>query len=300
MITKMMIKTLTTIANGIDKTDEIAKAMNLSRTWVSDTITKLEKQKFIIRRRKGNRVYLELAETSFAQEFKHLVKTKPHIRFEGFLYGLNFRILSYCLFGYKTSKNMAHQLGLNEKTIWNRLPTLANRGLLDGIRRDRYITNKKAWPVLYGFLEKYRLFSLIPGRILWKFENKILFEVTRKEDIQGVLTGFSKYLELGVPIHSNIFCCFLPQKKLSKEEIFVHSILEIEYTREILLALTFYLKHKLKKEKLIDLAMTYDCTEKLKDLDRLLKQEKTEILPFIKEKEIMEFLKTYGIKWKKG
>ncbi len=299
MITKMMIKTLTLIANGIDKTNEIAKAMNLSRTWVSDIITKLEEQKFITRRRKGNRTYLELAETSFAQGFKHLIKTKPYIKFESFLYGLNFRILSYCLFSHKTSKNIAHQLSLKEKTIWNRLPTLANRGLLDGVRRDRYVTNKKAWPALYEFLEKYRMFSLLPGRILWGFENKMLFEVTRKEDIQGALTGFSKYPELGIPIRSNIFCCYLPQKKLSKEEFFIHSILETENSREILLVLTFYLKHRLNKEKLIDLAMSYDCTEKLEDLDKLLKQENTKVLPFIKEKEIREFLKTYDIKWKK-
>lgn len=298
MISKSMIKVLCLIINGFNKIEDISKELGLSRNWVSDIITKLEKTRFVNKKRKGNRTYLELSETSFSQEFKNLIKTMPHVKFKNFLYGLNLRILTYCIFTNKSSENIAQQLSLDKKTIWNRLPVLMSRGLLDGETRKSYIVNKRAWLGLYKFLENYRMFSLLPGKVLWKFEDKVVFEVTKKEDISGSLTGLSRYGEFGVPIVLNVSCCYLPKRKLSKEEIFIHSILEIDHARIILMALTFYLKNKLNKKKLAELAMTYDCKDKLEDLYRLLKQEKTEVLSFIKEKEMEEFFEQYDVKWK--
>lgn len=298
-ITKKMIKVLTLIVQGHDTRKKIAEKLGLSETWISDNLSKLEKLRFITKKRKYRMVYLELAENSFAQEFKSLVESKPSINFEDFLYGLNFRILSYCLFDWKTSQSIANQLGLNKKTIWNRLTVLRARGLLTK-KRKFYLTNKKAWPLLYSFLEKYRMFYTGKGRILWKFEDELVFCVTNEGDNKGSLTGFSQYTRLKVPLYLNVFCCYLPKKRLSKEKIFVHSLLEVSDSRELMLALVFYLKHKLSKKRLEDLALKYDCSEKLEDLKRILRQEKTKVFSFIKEKELTEFFKQYGVKWKRN
>src|SRR3989344_7765487 len=192
LISKRMIKVLSSIASGLNTREKIAKNLGLSKTWISDNAAKLEEFKFIYKKRKGNAVYLELADTSFAQEFKNMLENSPYIKFEDFLYGLNFKILSFCLFDWKTSKIIADQLDLNKKTIWNRLSVLTSRGLL---RRNKelYMTNKKAWPSLYSFLEKYRMYYKGKGKVLWKFENEQIFSVTKKEDIDGILTGFSQY-----------------------------------------------------------------------------------------------------------
>lgn len=291
-----MVKVLSLIAKGADNREEIANKLDLSKTWISDNLTKLEKLRFVTKERKGKSVYLSLAETSFAQEFKNLVESRPSIKFEDFLYGLNFRILSYCLFSFKTVESIAKQLKLSKKTIYNRLPNIS-RGLITWDKKV-YLTNKKTWPILYSFLEKFRMFSLKPGNVLWKFEDEIIFTVIQEKDVDGVLTGFSKYSELGVGIWGLNFCCYLPKKKLSKEEIFIHSILEISDARQIMLTLTFYLKHRLNEKKLEELAMEYDCLERFKDLKRILKQEKTKVLSFIKEKELKEFFRKYDVKWK--
>lgn len=296
-ITKGAIKVLSLVARGADNREKISKELKLSKTWVSDNLTKLEKLKFIIRKRKGNKVLIKLTETSFAQEFRDLIRSKPYVKFEDFLYGLNFRILSYCLFGGKNSQGIANQLGLSKKTIWNRLIILTSRGLL--AKKGRfYLTNQKAWPNLYSFLEKMRMFYLGPGRILWKFEEEILFQATEKEEIRGVLTGFSQYPKLGVGMRVIKMGCYSPKKRLSEEEIFVHSLLEISDARELMLGLVFYLKHGLNKKKLEKLAMKYECLEKLNDLKKILKQEKTQVFPLIREKELDEFFRRHKIKWK--
>ena len=105
------------------------------------------------------------------------------------------------------------------------------------------MTNKKAWPSLYSFLEKYRMYYKGKGKVLWKFENEQIFSVTKKEDIDGILTGFSQYHKFKIPIFIVKYCCYLPNRKITKEETFVHSILEISDSREAMLALVFYLKN---------------------------------------------------------
>lgn len=296
MITKGMIKVLRLIAQEADNREKISRELGLSKTWISDNLSKLEKLRFIIKKRKGKALYLELAETSFAQEFKNVIENSPHIRFEDFLYGLNFKILSYCLFGWKTSQSIANQLKLSKKTIWNRLIILTSRGLLIK-KRKFYLTNKKAWSLVYNFLEKYRMFYLGAGKILWRFEDELVFCVTKEKDVNGSLTGFTQYPKLGVAMRGVKICCYLPKKKLTKEEIFIHSFLEVSDSRELMLVLVFYLKHKLNKRKLEDLAMKYDCLEKFKDIMRILNHEKPKIFSLIKERELKEFFEIYRVKW---
>jgi len=297
LISKRMIKVLSSITSGLNTREKIAKNLGLSKTWISEIVTKLEKSKFIYKKRKGNAVYLELADISFAQDFKNMIENSPNIKFEDFLYGLNFRILSFCLFDWKTSKIIAAQLNLNKKTIWNRLSVLTSRGLLKK-NKEFYMTNEKAWPVLYSFLEKYRMFYNGKGNILWKFKNEEVFCVTKKEEIEGRLTGFSQYSKFKVPISTAKYCCYLPEKRITKEEIFIHSILQITDSREVMLSLVFYLKNNLNKNSLYRLSLKYDCRIKLEDLNKILKQKKTEIFPLIKEKELREFFEQYGVKWK--
>lgn len=296
-VTKGMIKVLLSITLGSNTREKIAENLGLSKTWVSDNVTKLERSKFVYKKRKGNTVYLELADTGFAREFKNMFESNPYIKFEDFLFGLNFRILSFCLFDWKTSKTIAAQLNLNKKTIWNRLSALTSRGLL---KRNKvlYMTNEKAWPALYSFLGKYRMFYQGNGKVLWKFENEQVFSVTKKTDVEGSLTGFSQYHKFKIPIFVVKYCFYLPKKRLSKDEIFIHSIIEISDSREVMLALTFYLKNNLNKESLYNLSIKYDCLRKLEDLYKILKQEKTVMFSLIKVRELEEFFKQYGVKWR--
>lgn len=300
MLSKSQIKVLISLIKGNDRLKTLSQDSKISISWVSDLLGQLDKLGFIKKERKGNLVKYYPNESSPIQKLIKFINTNPIFDFELFLGGLNLRILMFCVFSPKTTKIIAKNLGTSVKAIQNRVIILQKRGLLVREKNRLVRFNEKMYPILEEFLKELKMFSDKRINILWKFENRILFETRRKEEVEGNLTGFSQYSRLKVPLYLNVFCCYLPKKRLSKEEIFVHSILEIDHTRLVLLALTFYLKHKLNKEKLEGLAREYDCFEKLEDLKRILRQEKTKIFSFIKEKELKEFFKQYGVKWKRN
>jgi hypothetical protein len=65
-------------------------------------------------------------------------------------------------------------------------------------------------------------------------------------------------------------CCYLPEKKLTKEEIFIHSLLQVDDPRLLHLVLTFYVKHKMNTRRVKKLALYYDCYSMYEELKTLL------------------------------
>lgn len=297
-IGKSLIKTVVAIAKGNYDLVSISKHTKLVKSWIPNLITQLINLGLCKKIRKGFSVKYYMSDSSLAQKFIKFINMEPQFDFEQYLSGLNLRILMFCTFSPKTSKIIAKNLNTSVKAIQNRISLMQRIGLLTRDNHNLIIVNEKMYSSLIEFLKEFRMFCIKNANILWKFEDKVLFEVRDEKYLEGVLTGFCLYPHLKIPLYLNVFACYLPKKKLSKEEIFIHSILQIDHTRLVLLALTFYLKHRLNKKKLQDLAIEYDCIERLKDLDRLLKQEKTTELSFIKEKEIKEFLKEYDVEWK--
>jgi len=126
----------------------------------------------------------------------------------------------------------------------------------------------------------------------------MVFEVREKEEIKGSLTGFSAYENYSVHIRNVKYCCYLPQCKLTKLEIFLHSLLQIEDdTRMLDLAVVFFRKNKLKEKDLSNNAPKYDLKEKVKDFILILKSEEEEIrtntLPQTSKKGIREMMELY-------
>lgn len=300
MLSKPQITILISLIAGNDSLKTISQQTDRSRSWVSTVLSTLTKRGFCTKERTGNVVRYYPGAAAPIQKLIKAINATPGFDFETFLSGLNLRILLFCAFAPKTSKLIARNLGTSVKAIQNRITVLQSRGLLTREKNHQLISfNKKMYPWIGWFLQELRLYSDKPVTILWKFEERMLFETRKKEEIAGVLTGFSRYSELNVPLYLNVFCCYWPKKRLGKEEIFIHSLWEIDHAREIMLALTFYLKHRLNEKKLEELAREYDCGERLEDLRRILRQEKTSILSFIKEEELKEFFNDYGLQWNK-
>lgn len=305
-INKPIMRILKILSKRECSIKDLSRQMDLSLKETYQIIKKLEKLNFIKRIKKEKITCIDLADVSFAQKFKELIHTMTHVNFEDFLYGLNFRILSYCLFDWKKAEHIAEQLNTSTKAIQNRISILENRGLLS--RHKTYVKlSEESWPKLYSFLKEYRMFSTIKGTILWKFENEILYESDIKG--KGSLTGFANYGKFGIEIMEPPFCYYLPEKKLSKEEIFIHSILEIENPRDVALAFTFFVKQNLFKKntfkQLKRLSLKYECYYKLFDIFYMWKLIETEYfyknryIPKVTRREIMEVLKLYNVKEKR-
>ena len=295
---KTEFKVFLAVIKGNNSLASISKNTKISIPRVSQIINNLVESNFCRKEIKNRFVYCYISKTGFVQELIKFINETPLFKFEEVLTGLNLRILSLCVFSPKSSKVLAKMLKTSQKAVRNRLYTLKNVTALTS-EKGFYSIDRRNHLHLERFLEQYRLFYPHPVNILWKFEDEIIYEAENKKEVRGVLTGLSRYEDLRIPLYFTRFCCYFPKKKLSKEEIFIHSILEIDAIRVEELVLAFYLKHKMNMKRLRELAEKYDCSEKLRDLNRVLRMEKPKELHSISEKELKEFFQQYKIKWKK-
>lgn len=296
VLRKSDVKILTEICKGAEDRMAIASNMNTSPNYTTPIVKRLQKMRLVDIVRQGKRISIKISNTPHALSFKNMLIEEPGTNYSSFLYGLNFRILCYCLFSRKSFSDIASQLNVSEKTIMNQALRLRNRQLLSKENRS-LIFNKQSWPMLYKFLSDFRNYSE-QGNVLWKFEEEILVEVSGT--IEASPTGFAAYGSFGIPVNVIKYLYYLPKKKLSKEEILVHSLLQIRAdTRLLELAVAFYHKNHLSKDKLYRLAVKYDCLDKMNDFLKVLDLQKGELrtdnLPLVSAKGIQEMLKIYKV-----
>lgn len=103
---------------------------------------------------------------------------------------------------------------------------------------NRYVMNRNIWPRLYEFLIELDKFERnidkrVPANaiIYYKNEKEIVFSTNEK--IDAAVTGFSAYYRYGIKILSPTADYYLPKKKVSKKEIFMHSLYIAEKDRNI-------------------------------------------------------------------
>jgi len=298
-LTKSEVKAITSIFRGASTREKIAKDLKVSVNRLSPLLKCLKSKDFIAIEKRNRKLIIQPAKTQHAILFKKMLILEPGTSYDGFLYGLNFRLLSYCLHSWKPISDIAEQLGISKKTVLNRSKCLRNRLLL--IKEKKMLMfNSKSWPLLFEFLTVYRNYTKDLNNVLWKFENEVVFEAA-EENARGTITGFSAYSLFNIPVNVIKYAYYSPQRKLSKEEVFIHSLLQIRNeTRLLELAVAFYYKNKLKKQKLIKFSYKYNCTEKLKDFFMVLQTKEGKIetasLPLTSAQGIKEMLARYKVK----
>ena len=297
-LSKPEIRVLIEIYSGKETLSEIAKVLHVGFKQVSKVVISLEKKLLCKKIRQGKHVRIEMSDSYPASAFRTLIIQNKPLKLDSFLYGIRFRILSSCLYESKTSKEIADMLKVSRKSVQNILYSFINRQVLKREKRE-IIFQRNAWPYLYDFLDAHRKVSL-NGGVLWKYENEMVFEVREEKEVKGTLTGFSAYGNYGMPIRNIKQCCYLPLKKLSKAEVFLHSLLQIgDDTRLLDLTIAFYNKNKLKKMELTAIAPKYDLKVKVKDFMQVIKSKdekiKTNTLPFTSRRGIRDMLKLYEV-----
>ena len=293
---KSDIRVLVEITRGSANRIDLSKKLKVSPNYLSPILRRLARLEFIYLEKKGKKLSINLSDTQFALSFKSILIQDPGTDYAGFLYGLNHKILSYCLFSSKTYSDIALQLHISKKTVMNQSLRLRNRQLLVK-ENDSLVFNKQSWPALYKFLSDFRNFSGI-GNILWKFEDEIFFE--SQSFMDATITGFSAYSSFGIPVNVIRQSYYLPKRKLSKEEIFIHSLLQIRDTRLLELAVAFYYNNNPSGSVLSKQSAKYDCSDKLNDFYKVLQlkegQIKMSTLPLASAKGIKEMLEIYKVR----
>lgn len=299
-LSRPMIETFAEIARGNSTIESLAKAQNKSVNWISEVIQELKKEGFVIKnssfKSKGSRIAVEISNTNHATKLKELIFKYPTIKFEDILSDSKLLFLACLSEDWIDMKALTTLSQISKYMIDRYRPMMKNRGII--LQKKRlYKINESAWPLLKEFLIAYKNYSSIKGVVKWKYQNEIIFEVDRDSLVSGSITGFAKY---NLKINFISFLCRVPDKKLSKEEIFVHSLFEVNDSRTLNLALTFYLKNKLNYKRVLPIAMKYGKYTMFENIMRILKSKekriKLEKLPEFERTDFRRIASMYGVK----
>jgi len=302
-LSKQMIEIFPKIAAGNNTIEGLAKSQNKSVNWITEVVQELENEGFVIKRRsykiKGSRILIELASTNHALKLKELIFQYQTIEFKEILSNSKVLFLAALSEDWTNMKIATELSNISKYAVERYRPMMKNRGIITE-RNNLYKINEKAWPVLRDFLIAYKNYSTILGQVKWKYNEESLFQVNSEKLIQDNTTGFYEYKNYGVSIGVISALCIQPKKNLSKEEIFVHSLFEVDDPRTLHLALTFYLKNNLSYEKVIPIAMKYGKYSMFENFVKLLKTKEEKVkfdyLPTYDRKDFMRIANMYGVK----
>jgi len=299
-LSRSMIEIFARIARGNNTIESLAKAQNKSVNWTGEIIQELEKEGFVIKNKsfklKGSRIAVEISNTDHATKLKELIFKYSAMKFEDILSDSKLLFLASLSEDWIDMKTLTNLSQISKYMIDRYRPMMKNRGII--IQKKRlYKINENAWPSLREFLIAYKNYSPINGVVKWKYQNEIIFEVDRDNLVSGSITGFARY---NIKINFISVLCRVPDKKLTKEEIFVHSLFEVNDSRTLHLALTFYLKNKLNYKKVLPIAMKYGEYTMFENMMILLKSKedkiKLESLPKFERTDFKRIARMYGVK----
>ncbi len=150
-----------------------------------------------------------------------------------------------------TLEEIIDETGFKRATIFKKLKQAKMRSIVKK-NAATYEINKKLWSSLKDFLEKLKEYESVTDDripvgavIYYKKGNEIVF--SSKEELDATLTAFSAYERYGIRLLTVTNYYYLPKRKLTKEEILMHSIYVAEKDmdiRNLIFIALFYAKFK--------------------------------------------------------
>ncbi len=275
---------------------QLAQALHRSPSWTSEIVTPLEREGFVLKEKKGITVQVTLAQTPPAIALQRLLVKKQPVPFEKYMIGKSLLVLCSLIHEPKSVQELSWICHLSQQMVRHYLRRLLRYFVL-GKDKKRYVLPRQGFPELWDFLNAYRNFSNVPGSVVWKLGDEVLFETRQEVDAQ--LTGFTAFSEPGVRMHTVKGMYYLPKRKLSVAEMGIHALATLDDPRLLALVVVFFLKKKLTYKKMELLAAKYDCRERLRDLYKVMRSANrrtvTKHLPAITRRELDETLKMYGV-----
>jgi hypothetical protein len=183
----------------------------------------------------------------------------------------------------KSINEIIKETNLKKSTVYKKIRIGRNISAIVMDKNHKYAINEKIWPNLKNYLEENKRFEeTIDNRIpvnsiiYCKNEDELLF--SNNFELKATFTAFSVYEKYGIKILLPTNFYFLPNKKLSKEEILLHSIYivnkEKDYRYLTYLAL-FYIKFRDDFSKIKNPV--------LKKIDNIIKGDKIKGYPTLEE-----------------
>ncbi len=302
-LTKSMLAAYKEIIHGANTIDKLAAKLHKSPNRLSEIISELVKEEFIIRKQEyhqqGSRLVIKISGTNYSLRLRELMIEYQSIKFEDLLAESKLLFLAAIGEDWISMGEALRLCQVSRHTVNKYIRSFLNRGIVQK-QHGLYTLNVKMWPLLKQFIIDYKNYGLVDGHIKWRFQKEMIFEVDREDNLRGELSGLARYQNYGVYVGVISALCYLPKKKLSKEEIFLHSLFEVDDPRTLHLAATFYLKNKLKYQRVLPIAMKYGKYTLFQSFMKIFESEqnflKLDLLPPFDRKDFKHIAQMYGVK----
>ncbi len=238
------------VAEGNRIVKEVAKALNKSKFQIYRSGQKLIEKNFLSL---SNGVYEPIKNTpstlliQLLGEFPSIIEPMSDSGVD----------ILMCLFEAKTIQEIISESGIKRTQVFNKIKQARAISLVKNVD-DHYKLNERLWSKAIEFLKELKKYNetndrRVPGNSTIYFKNNKEIVFSSKEKIDAIFTAFSSYKDYGIKIFPSKNYYYLPIKKLSIKEVFMHSLYITEKGMEIhdliLLAL-FYAKHKKELAKI--------------------------------------------------
>jgi len=243
-LSKSELGVLEQIANGNKEVSEIAQALKRSNKQIYVIAKKLSDNELI----KLSDGRLEPKRAPYVALLLQLLSKIPNL--PPVLADSGIPILISMLRPV-TLKEIMDETGFKRATIFNKLKQAKMRSIVKK-NASTYELNEKLWSNLKDFLEELKEYESttderIPASavIYYKKGNEIVF--SSKEELDATLTAFSAYEKYGIGLLTVTNYYYLPKRKLTKDDILMHSIYVAEKDtdiRNLIFIALFYAKFK--------------------------------------------------------
>ncbi len=258
---------------------DLSQALNLRPESLSRVVTDLVNKGLLEREGKE----IALARTPAAESFKRLYFSHRASPLHLLLADRRADLLSCIDGGQKSIESLEKETGIPKKTVYRYLNDFIHLGAIWRSKQGRtylYSFNFIIWPELKDFvtaLLEYKAVLLVPREALLikGYGNSVLFKSIRQQD--ATTTSFSAYWEYGIDLGLRDNYYTLPNREITIEEVFIHSLDSAEDLRQRLFCILFYLKNRNKLER-VDHPM-------MKQIKAVLKGESIKGYPSLEEVE---------------
>ena len=239
------LKIIEQIANGITDIKSISNNIKKSNKQIYKSSEKLKDHNFL---RLSNGVLIP-RKTTHVTLLLQLLREFPNLTI--ILSGSGLQIIS-SLTKPKKIADIKRETGISKTVIYDKLQQFLDISAIVRLENNKFLVNKSIWNNLYHFLEEFKKYEettdpRVPANstIYYKNDNEIVF--SNNASLPAIPTGFSAYQEYGIKLLLPTNYYYLPNKSLTKQEIFLHSlyITEKEQTiRHKTYTALFYVKYQ--------------------------------------------------------
>jgi len=246
-LTKKLIKVLISIISGNKTLSEIANNLDVSTNSVSKILIKLEDEGFILRHKSKTGVKIKLSNRSYVLHFKEFYLSNIHIDISNLFSGRSLDVLLTIANKGKKTNIMADMLEIQPRAVREKLGHLIDRGIVSK-EKGIYFINENI-PKLKDFLLSIKNYYDGQGILYKNTINEQLIYVHEPNLVKGYLTGFNAYQKYNMSIRPKSYLYSQKNKEPKIEDVFVHSLFEINDARTLGIAITFFAKNNLYLNK---------------------------------------------------